>query len=109
MNLQSSLVLNCRNLSHTHNPPNTEHVQLRFWAGSGGSKDVPPAHVVVYSGCPAARLLLLEHDVWLSGNGSGAGDSCRVPRADVVLTSFDAAVADGNALTQVWINKLEAH
>jgi hypothetical protein len=79
--------------------------ELAFWAP-------PDTHVVTYSGTVAARNTLHEHEMWLQpssmdgklGSGSAAGTSgraalsARVPKPDVVLTTYEAVCSDVHVL-----------
>lgn len=80
--------------------------ELAFWAP-------PDTHVVTYSGTVAARTILHEHELWLqpssmdskvsSGSstatsGGRAALSARLPKPDIVLTTYEVVCSDAHVL-----------
>lgn len=81
---------------------------MAFWAP-------PETHVVTYSGSVAARNILQENELWLqpssldgkvgsSGSSSTVGRGAlpnRVPKPDVVLTTYEVICSDMHVLSDV--------
>ncbi|KIY92413.1 SNF2 family DNA-dependent ATPase [Monoraphidium neglectum] len=80
--------------------------ELAFWLPEG-------ANIVAYSGSVAARNALHDHELWLQASSMdgkvghsavltaaarGAASGGRVPKPDVVLTTYEAASSDLHAL-----------
>jgi hypothetical protein len=86
--------------------------ELAFWAAPGMS-------VITYSGSAAARSVLHDHELWLQpssmdgkvssmGPGGRAALPTRIPKPDIVITSYEVVCSDVHALSAIQV-RMRAH